>query len=85
MTTKAELIRSLETIAGRRPGSYNDETPLSLVCSPTGIVPKVLFVFLSEKFGDVVRQVGYEDFTDGDMTLGALHDRLTRDQSAPAG
>lgn len=39
MITKTEFLRLLNVIASRRLGTFDEDTPVSLVVSPTGMVP----------------------------------------------
>lgn len=85
MITKTEFLRALESIASRRPGTYDEDTTISFVCSPTGIAPDVLYVFLFECFGESARSLDANDLRDGDLTVGELYDRLVQDQTTAAG
>ena len=76
MITKTEFLPALESIGSRRPGTYDEDTTISLVCSPTGIVPDVLYIFLFECFGEPARTLTTEDMRGGAMTMGELHDLM---------
>ncbi len=72
-----EIIRSLETIAARRPGSFNPRTEIRVVVAPNAITPNVFLRFLLTRFDTSAREIEKVDMRDGRMTLGELYDALT--------
>jgi hypothetical protein len=79
MTLK-EFISGLETVANRRPGSYNKDTTIETVVAPEAIAPKAFFLFLLQWFDLLPDTVAGMTFKDGKETLGELHASITNDK-----
>ena len=72
-----DIIRSLETIAARRPGSFNAKTEIRVVVAPNAITPNAFMRFLLTRFDTTAREIEKVDMRDGRMTLGELYAALT--------
>lgn len=72
-----QIISSLETIAARRPGSYNPRTEIRVVVAPNAITPAVFMRFLETRFDASHRKIEQVDMREGRMSLGELYDALT--------
>jgi len=73
----AEIIRSLETIAARRRGSFNAKTEIRVVVAPDALTPAVFMRFLETSFAASAREIERVDMSEGRMSLGELYDTLT--------
>lgn len=77
MISMPDYIRSLETIAARRKGSFNEKTQIRVVVAPDAITPTVFMRFLETRFAASPRDIEEVDMRDGHMTLGELHAALS--------
>ncbi|MBB3713004.1 hypothetical protein FHS00_002605 [Limimaricola variabilis] len=72
-----EVIRSPETIAARRRGSFNAKTEIHVVVAPDAITPAVFMRFPEIRFAASAREIERVDMREGRMSLGELYDALT--------
>lgn len=73
-----DLLRGLEIVAARRPGSYGDDTQIHEVVAPNAIGPSAFLRVLTSRLHVSAREIEKVDMRDGRMTLGELYGALTR-------
>lgn len=76
-TPLPEIIRSLETIAARRRGSFNAKTEIRVVVAPDAITPNVFLRFLLTRFDRSATEIEKVDMREGRLTLGELYAALS--------
>ncbi len=71
-----EIMRSLEVIAARRPGSDEPTTEIRFLVSPDAIVPSVFLRFLKTRFNASALKIEQVDMRERRMMLGELYAAL---------